>query len=433
MVHVMTARPSLGAALGQGLGQGVGSFLENQYESKRKEAEQLRDRNKLQQALQEVEGIYGNQDLTPQQKEVGIYRALSSRPDIAKALSEQNLQREKFASEQGIANRKTTQGLEEDQKRYNVIKQNFGDKAAEIYRAAPEGGKTQILSTLLEGAQRGVNFEDLLNQQMQAGQMQGMTGAEQPSGMMQPPEKPEKPSFKAIDYDRGLTPKERVARQEGRYGKNLPLYQESQKKLQGLEAEKDSLDTLSELSPKIGTFQRLNINPSTGELIIPGLASAETQRFVKTINDFTVKAKDSFGARVSNFELDRFMKRLPTLANSEEGRRQIIRQMQIINDINTARERSLQQVFDEHGGIRNIDYDKAERLADKESKGRIENLRKESRMIEGGLEKQYQDKIKERKKDLVPSGRVAVEKDGKMFSIPSNKLKQAVGKGYKQI
>lgn len=287
-------------------------------------------------------------------------------------------------------------------KRYNIIKSRYGEEAAEIFDAAPEGGKTAIIEHLLENEQRSTGLSQKL-------------GSE---------ESEEKPSMKTIDYDKGLTPKERVNRQNNRYDKNLPLYQVTQEKTAALEHEKDSLETLAELSPKIGGWQRVNINPQTGSLIIPALASPEAQRFVKTVNDFTVNAKDSFGARVSNFELDRFMQRLPTLANSIEGREQIIRQMQIINDMNLLRNQTLKNVFEEHGGIRNLDYDEAERIADKMNKPRMTELKNEFKKIDNGLDKQFQKKIESEKK-IVPKDHVAVQRgDGSTGYIPKTSLKK---------
>ena len=173
-------------------------------------------------------------------------------------------------------------------KRYNTIRDRYGKEAADFFDAAPEGGKTAIIQHLIENEHRTQG----LNKKLGFGEQ-------------------EKPQIKSIDYDKGLTPKERVKRQDQRYDRNLPLYQANQDKTVALEHEQDSLESLSELSPQISGWERLNINPQTGSLIIPALASPEAQRFVKTVNDFTVNAKDSFGARVSNFELDRFMQRLP--------------------------------------------------------------------------------------------------------------------------
>lgn len=85
------------------------------------------------------------------------------------------------------------------------------------------------------------------------------------------------------------------------------------------------------------------INPETGEpygvASLAGLVNEETQRFTKTLNDFLIDAKTYFGARVTNFDITAFKSRLPGLLNSESGRRVIIEQMRLMEE--------LQKVHDE--------------------------------------------------------------------------------------
>src|SRR6185503_2448303 len=199
------------------------------------------------------------------------------------------------------------------------------------------------------------------------------------------------PHMKDVEeQDKGLTPKEKTKRQSERYSSNLPLYQEANSRYQSLGQQRDKLEILEELSPNLGTgLDRLNINPQTGDLIIPAAASPELQRYVKTINDFTTSAKDSYGSRVTNFDLAQFMKRLPTLANSEEGRRQILEQMRVITEINELREKSLIDTIDTHGGIRNIDFDAAERISDKSIERKVSNLKSKLKGISSRLDKSY--------------------------------------------
>lgn len=299
---------------------------------------------------------------------------------------------------------------------YKKIENAFGKNFADIWKAAPTGGKTELLKMGLESKLRGQNIGQLFEE----------AGVQQNSQMFDSSEEEKlipKKTERHIDFDKGLIPRERTARQDKRYEKNLPLFQELEKRRTGLENEKDALNILEELSPQISGIERLNINPSTGELILPVLASKEAQRFSKTINDFTTKAKDTYGARVTNFELDRFLKRLPNLANSEEGRREIIQQMKIINSINESRDNALNDVFEEYGGIRNIDYDQAERLAEKRSKSEIDKLKKEFSKIDASLDKRQDNIINERKK-ITPKGKVAVQKaDGTSGYIDSDKVK----------
>lgn len=345
-------------------------------------------------------------------KEMGEERKLAKEhPDIAKLpeqFREMAYQSKLRQQEQSEKLRGEREFEGED---YQKIEEVFGKNFADIWKAAPTGGKTELLKMGIESKLRGQDIGDMFED----------TGIGTIQGEKQQPEVPVK-GKKEIDFDKGLTPKERTRRQEDRYAKNLPLYQELEKKRVGLESEKDALTVLEDLSPQIGAIERLNINPQTGELILPALASKEAQRFVKTINDFTTKAKDTYGARVTNFELDRFLKRLPTLANSEEGRTEIIKQMQIINDINKKKEDNLNRIFDEYGGIRNIDFDQAERLADKRSKPEVDNLRKEFSKIDANLDKQQKKTIDDRKKNT-PKGKVSVEKaDGTQGYIDSEKV-----------
>jgi hypothetical protein len=321
---------------------------------------------------------------------------------------------------QNAQNQPDPQELIAHKKARDTIEKQYGPEAAQIFDAAPQGGKTEIIKHFLNLSERGMKYSDMLNQ--------GQPKVESP------PEGQESTQARMVDFDKGLNPAERARRQEARYAKNLPLYQQNDTKIQSLEHEADSLAVLEELSPKISGIERLNINPSTGSLIIPALASPEAQTFSKTVNDFTVNAKDSFGARVSNFELDRFMQRLPTLANSEEGRREIIRQMQLVNQMNILRNKAIQDVVEEYGGVRNIDYDQALRLADKRIKTPLESLKKEYRRVDKNLDNQYDKKAKEIK-SKTPSGRVTLEKDGKFYHIPKNQLKKVIesNKGYKLV
>ncbi len=164
----------------------------------------------------------------------------------------------------------------------------------------------------------------------------------------------------------------------------------------------------------------------TGEILIPALASEAAQQFSKTINDFTVSAKDSYGSRVTNFDLNQFMKRLPNLANSEAGRKKIIEQMKIINDLNSLREKTLHDVIDKHGGIRNIDYDEAERLTNKKIKKQTDELKKKFINNNSSLDKEYSKVLKDFKQNI-PNNSVAVRfNDGNIAYIPKDKLKDFI-------
>ncbi len=322
----------------------------------------------------------------------------------------------KGALDKEEAEAKRTAELAQLKKHYPELVKRFGQEEADTLMALPStGAQTDYISHLLKQESRNQGFGTQFGEEEEEPEAEG--GPELSEGAPKPP-----PKKAPIDFDRGLTPEERTRREDKRYTTNLPLFTESRTKLNSAESESENLAILSDLSPQISALERININPQTGDLFLPVAASPEAQRYVKTINDFSRNAKDSYGARVTNFDLTQFMKRLPTLANSEEGRRQIIEQLQIINDINIAHERALQDVLSEHGGIRKIDYDKAQDMAEKRSKKQINELKSKFKNIGSSNEQIYKNQIEEFKK-LTPKGHVAVRKaDGTMGDISKDRL-----------
>jgi hypothetical protein len=273
-----------------------------------------------------------------------------------------------------------------------------------LYEAASVGGQTEVMKKILEDIDR----------------------TKTPQGLLAP---------EVQDKDKGLTPKERVDRQEKRFTVQTPLVNENNDKLNGLEGEERSISLLEELDKtgKVGEgVHNLNINPMTGSLIIPKAGTAEEQLFVKTVNDFTVKAKDSFGARVTNFELDRFMQRLPTLANSKEGRALIMRQMKLVNQINQLERRALQGVFDRYG-VRNIDFPDAEKIARSEIEDQKEELRKQYFDLEAVAKKEEMEFINNAKSKAREGYTVMRKPDGTIKQFPSQHVESLEEKGYKRL
>ena len=282
-------------------------------------------------------------------------------------------------------------------------KSGASDEQVALYEASDQGGRTKVV-------------EDVIQEQNRKKAPVGLV----PEGVK--------------DYDEGLTPKERVKRQDDRYRIQAPLVMENSQALHGLEGEALSIGLLQELDAtgKVGKgLHKLNINPKTGDLIIPQAGTREEQLFVKTVNDFTVKAKESFGARVTNFELDRFMQRLPTLANSPEGRGLIMRQMQIVNQINQLEKKEIEKVFDQYG-VRNIDYPEAQKIARSRIEKPKEELRKEYFNLEQVAKKEEEEFISKLKKN-VQEGFILMKKpDGTYKQFPEKNVNLLEEKGYQK-
>lgn len=90
--------------------------------------------------------------------------------------------------------------------------------------------------------------------------------------------------------------------------------------------------------------------------------SPEAQEFVKLIVDSTSGIKDTYGSRVTNFDLQTYLKKLPSLLMSQEGRNRVLRDLKTINNINQLYNKGIQEIFEEAGGSDKIPFSKAETL-----------------------------------------------------------------------
>jgi|ERR1700690_2528594 len=174
---------------------------------------------------------------------------------------------------------------------------------------------------------------------------------------------------------------------------------------------------------------RLVIDPVTGEpralASLAGIVNKETQNFVKNINDFLIDAKNYFGGRVTNFDLTSFKSRLPTLMNTEDGRRLIIEQMKLMSELEAAHDRELEKGLKHYG--RNASYSDIQRIvddnvADKQANiiGKINNLDTAS----GFLDLMANDpKYKDHKLMQSP--------EGVFQAAPKSKIEGALKRGWK--
>ncbi len=295
---------------------------------------------------------------------------ISRNPDIQKIQISELL---KGKMQKEMNEQKTGINSEEDQRIYSTIENEFGTEAADLYSAATPGGKTKFLDHLLRAKKRGEKFDLKYGDNFE-------TPEEEPESF----EDIEEPESKISNFnkelkehllkqDEGLLPEEKIRRGEKRYDTNLKFYQEAGTKLRAFAADRDrfnvleSINTSDKLPKNLG---RLNVD-TEGNLRAPFLANAETQRFIKTLNEFSQNAKDTFGSRVTNFDLAQYLKRFPTALNTKEGRRQILQQMRLVNQINSVYYKNLKNVYDKAGGVRNIDADAAERFAERISEPKI--------------------------------------------------------------
>lgn len=298
---------------------------------------------------------------------------------------------------------KHLRGPGHDQVKKSLIAKGVSPEDAELYVMLSTGGQTAFAKDILENSKRGLLGDSpMMNQDFQEEDPRiEQLKNERPLGIADDPDipmRPPKPSPEKLlqremaqfvqEQDRGLTPAEKIKRGTERFSKGLPVYQEAGKKLRSLSNTKRNLEMLKGFNkgdslPK--GLGRLNVD-AEGNLRLPFMASNEAQRFVKTINEFASGAKDTYGSRVTNFDLAQYLKQFPNLLNSKEGINQLIEQIDVVNDINAVYYKNLKNVFDNVKGVRNIDPDVAESFAEKISEPQIAKMVKRFDQI-GTVEK----------------------------------------------
>lgn len=276
-----------------------------------------------------------------------------------------------------------------------------------LYANSPQGAQSEIIRGLNDDIRRAQNGE--FRQEQQG-------------------EFPTAESF----IPQGMLPAERVKWESDTRKTNSPIFEDLQSQTRFFKKENNALNILDDLNERQtlpeGIAERfVLIDPETGDLrpyvqVVKG-ANPDTQRFIKTIYDFTTQAKDSFGARVTNFDLTTFLKRLPGLMNTYDGRKQIIEQMKLINQLNSLYSNSMKDVFT-HYGLGKIPYEKAVQIAENRITDQEEALTKQFESI--GLNQGQEAN------QAVPEGEIKVRApNGQIGTMTLQNYEQAIKDGEK--
>ena len=88
---------------------------------------------------------------------------------------------------------------------------------------------------------------------------------------------------------------------------------------------------------------------------IPYLMKPGSQEFNNLVRGFIRDARTYFGARVTNFELDQFLKGIPSLSMSPEGRKRVIANLKRYNRVSLLYNDALKKVISENNGVVPLD------------------------------------------------------------------------------
>jgi hypothetical protein len=384
----------------EGAFQGLGDTIFQASERHRERGETAADEKALRNAIhnlgqnasprQILDAITGTRTYSPQAKQNALknYLGASEFEELKrKSMAQEEINREKNrVAALGKKSEQDTEALKE-----SLIADGYPDYIADIYVQSPPSVQNRLTAEHNELKSRGIRQPiPKAGQPQQPGTQEeapvppSKTTEATPEASA-PPGQEVKAPIESIEAEIPPTPKEEEWPEipppaETTYAEKEKWRAGNQKENNKLlQTTKDKTKSHTNAMIRYNRLTNLNnshklpegaaslvINPDTGETYgvaqLAGLVNKETQDFVKTMNDFLIDAKNYFGSRVTNFDVSAFKSRLPTLLNSEEGRRLIIEQMKLMEELQIVHDKELENGLKHYG--RNASYSDIQRVVD---------------------------------------------------------------------
>lgn len=359
-------------------------------------------------------------------------------------------------------NAKVNKGIltqeEKARQRDNLIKDGWPETVADLYLDSPPGVQ-QILARehkeLKERKIRNplVRVPEGTDQGMDAsGQPVEVTDQSSPTGerpvFVNDPETPQEKKaavsstpipeeeWPEIPQPPIMTNAEMVKWQNDNQKENNKLIKETGDKKKAFRSNDILIDSMTKINdggylPE-GIEKMLIIDPETGDIRptaqLAKIQNPQTELYVKNLKQWLKGAKDFFGARVTNFDVSSFMQQLPSLLNSEQGRRLILKQMKYVNDLESIYNNTLNEALKKYG--RNANYSDISQVVDdkvsqkeEDLMGKINNLVEASGYIE--MVAKNPDKFR---------GTVLMQRpDGSFRAVPKEKVDNLKKKGWRDF
>lgn len=333
--------------------------------------------------------------------------------------------------------RQTDQESSIDDKSYDIIKDTFGDKFANVWKASPVGARTELMKTAIESGLRKEDIEDIFKIRNENIQPSG-DFANLPENVPQVSSSGEIPKdFKWPDFSKrpaGFTPKEWNDEKKTWRKENAPVFEEAKNRIKNSDRDSLGIKKLKKLndSRNVGEgFERLLINPNSGEFYgiaqLASVVSPEAQEWVKEISRFGNRAKDAFGSRVTNFDLFQYMKQFPGLLNTHEGRKRILKMMDVNNRLDRLYDSALKQIYQKKG-LNGIPQEEADRLAQEFVSKETEKLRDEYVNID---RENLESFGKQEQQQLPPGTVLMLDPQGNPLHVPQDKVDELMSLGAK--
>jgi hypothetical protein len=183
---------------------------------------------------------------------------------------------------------------EEDKRNYDFLKENFGQKTADLYQASPMGGKTKIIEHVIDTMQRGGDVEDTLS-----------------------------PHMRQVDEeDLGYTPKEIAKRNLEREKSERkehheiakPVYQELQQIRKNIPLQQQAVEDIMNASPGVGVRDYL-----ADTFKFEPLRTSEGVKLRTAVKDFFLSDLSRAGGRPNMFIEQQLSDALPRIGRDPKA------------------------------------------------------------------------------------------------------------------
>jgi hypothetical protein len=335
-------RYSFGASLGQSVGAGLGGLLQGLVAKKVKKNEQR-------------EISEGLQALGYTQAQAESISKLS--PDLQKVAVQNQTRPQKPGISQAGLGALQELGI-------NPGLAEFGTQALSPFiQSAAQAPQNQAFAQALQGLlggqqpQQQMSPGQELTQQPNIESLQGPSSAVLTAGQtgtlaklgLQQQQHRENIALKKEQFEKTVSQREQSEINK----ETQKFYEETHKKRKAAQVNDQRLGRMETLINE-GNLQNPVLYGALKKvgLDIPALQSANSQEFVKLTTDFLRNAKDVFGSRVTNYDAQAFLKTVPELSQSDEGKKRIIRNMRLLDKGEQLRGQAQDSIIKENGGKR---------------------------------------------------------------------------------
>jgi hypothetical protein len=322
----------------------------------------------------------------------------------------------------------------------NLIATGYSDEEAEVYLDAPPSVKNTLERAVRERTIREQGNPQAAPQTMEeVGAIPSQIGIPQAKGvgaaLTTLPKAPSIEEWPTLETPLNMTPAEKVKWENNNEKENNKELKESQSKKKvyrdnGLLIK--SMTNTNDSGKLPSGLSNLIIDPKTGDISgeaqLAGLVNPETQLYVKNLKQFLKGAKEFFGARVTNFDVKSFMAQLPTLLNSDQGRRLILKQMEYVNDLEQVHNTTLNEGLKKYG--RKANYGQiVKAVDDKVAVKEQDLLYKIDNVVEASKFLNILAENPEKFKGTV----VMQDPEGKFKAVPQDKVAKFKAKQWKEF